>query len=156
MVDGDKNPAYGRHQLSWPMRIVAPILWNPFFYTLFGNWTHIVALFVCIFCIKNLDKKNMCLVSRVICHKSHVMCHMSRVTCHPNKLKNRKNPWNGNKNSNCLIAGQISYMPLDQNFFWPPEVGVLQWRRQTDRQIKKRDNMATLWPSWWKSRPGEV
>ena len=22
---GDKNPAYGRHQLSWPMRIVGPI-----------------------------------------------------------------------------------------------------------------------------------
>ena len=82
-----KNPAHVLSQRVW---IVAPILWNPAFLTLFRTFLHFLLLHVLAlfyfsgtFCLK----KNH--VSCVTSHMSHVMCdmshitwHMSHVTCH--------------------------------------------------------------------------
>ena len=45
------------------------------------------------------------------------------------------------KNATVSLHAKISDMPFDQKFFWPPEVVVLQWPRQTNTQT----DIAPLW-----------
>ena len=91
-----KIPAYGRHGLSLHVRIVAPILWNPAFLTLFCTFGHFIAFFVVAFvalfvtflALFFLFYEIMCHVSRVTCRMWHVTCHITHVTCHLPPLTN--------------------------------------------------------------------
>ena len=75
----NKNPAYGRHWLSWHVWIIAPILWKSANFWNFGhflgNWkqTRIRTFgdFSGAFCFK-----------KILCHESHAICHLWHMTYH--------------------------------------------------------------------------
>ena len=83
----NKNPAYGKHWIFWPMGIVSPLPWRrkkikgdilkDFF---FFNWIcHLLPV--------------TCHLSPVQCHMSWVTCYMSSVTCHyKNSHSNKPSP----------------------------------------------------------------
>ena len=84
-----KNPAYGRHRFSWRVhvRIVAQILLNSTFLTLFLHFLALLSLFSSLFYIFPLTFldflgtfcfKKLCGTS----HMSHVTCHLPPVTSH--------------------------------------------------------------------------
>ena len=56
------------------------------------------------------------------------------------KLKKNHTNWR-KKEKIVSLQAKISNMPFDQKFFWPPEMGVSQWRRQTNTQT----DIAALW-----------
>ena len=49
------------------------------------------------------------------------------------ELETEKNHLKGRKGKHVSLQAKICNMHFEQNFFWPPEVGVSQWHTHTDR-----------------------
>ena len=52
----------------------------------------------------------------------------------PEKVEKRKKSMKPKKTKIVSLQAKISNTPFDKKFVWPPEVGILQWRRQTYRR----------------------
>ena len=76
-----KNPAYGRHWLSWPLRIVEPIPWYPLFLTLFCTFIPFVALFFLAFYALFRPSWHFFALFVKKKNKKNITFHVSRVTC---------------------------------------------------------------------------
>ena len=83
----NNNHAYRKHQLSRRVQIVAPILWNPVFFTLVWTCAHFLAIYLHLLALFDFFR-HFIFKKKILRHMSHVACHMLYITCHMSPVTN--------------------------------------------------------------------